>query len=121
MMSHLCNRYVREFLILAHTWFAFGLPSKPGVTYKTTPLDKEVLPIPRCAFFVECYGYCTQQRHSLSSVSLSKVTRNPFFIWFIIISKQPKHISHIHHKVHRIIAYIIDTTYLTNFTNFTQT
>jgi hypothetical protein len=32
MMSHLCNRYVRELLILAHTWFAFGLPSKSGVT-----------------------------------------------------------------------------------------
>jgi hypothetical protein len=29
-MSHLCNRYVREFLILARTWFAFGLPSKTG-------------------------------------------------------------------------------------------
>jgi hypothetical protein len=26
----LCNRCVREFLILAHTWFAFGLPSKTG-------------------------------------------------------------------------------------------
>jgi hypothetical protein len=32
MMSHLCNRCVRESLILARTWFAFGLPSKPGVT-----------------------------------------------------------------------------------------
>jgi hypothetical protein len=32
MMSHLCNRCVREFLIRARTWFAFGLPSKPGVT-----------------------------------------------------------------------------------------
>jgi hypothetical protein len=32
MMSHLCNRCVREFLILARTWFAFGLPSKSGVT-----------------------------------------------------------------------------------------
>ena len=32
MMSHLCNRCVREFLILARTRFAFGLPSKPGVT-----------------------------------------------------------------------------------------
>jgi hypothetical protein len=30
MMSHLCNRCVCEFLILAHTWFAFGLPSKTG-------------------------------------------------------------------------------------------
>ena len=30
MMIHLCNRCVREFLILARTWFAFGLPSKTG-------------------------------------------------------------------------------------------
>jgi hypothetical protein len=30
MMSHLCNRRVREFLILARTWFAFGLPSETG-------------------------------------------------------------------------------------------
>jgi hypothetical protein len=30
MMSHLCNRCVREFLILARTWFAFSLPSKTG-------------------------------------------------------------------------------------------
>jgi hypothetical protein len=26
----LCNRCVREFLILARTWFTFGLPSKTG-------------------------------------------------------------------------------------------
>jgi hypothetical protein len=26
----LCNRCVRELLILACTWFAFGLPSKTG-------------------------------------------------------------------------------------------
>jgi hypothetical protein len=32
MMSHLCNRCVREFFILTRTWFAFGLPSKTGVT-----------------------------------------------------------------------------------------
>jgi hypothetical protein len=25
-----CNRCVREFLILARTWFVFGLPSKTG-------------------------------------------------------------------------------------------
>jgi hypothetical protein len=30
MVSHLCNRCVREFLILARTWFTFGLPSKTG-------------------------------------------------------------------------------------------
>jgi hypothetical protein len=35
MMSHLCNRCVRELLILARTWFTFGLPSKPGVTAAT--------------------------------------------------------------------------------------
>jgi hypothetical protein len=39
MMSHLCNRCVREFLILARTWFAFGLPSKPGVTRSTLGVD----------------------------------------------------------------------------------
>jgi hypothetical protein len=30
MMSMLCNCCVRELLILAHTWFAFGLTSKTG-------------------------------------------------------------------------------------------
>jgi hypothetical protein len=30
MMSILCNCCVRELLILARTWFAFGLPSKTG-------------------------------------------------------------------------------------------
>jgi hypothetical protein len=39
MMSNLCNRYVHEFLILARTWFAFGLPSKMGVT--TTEIRQE--------------------------------------------------------------------------------
>jgi hypothetical protein len=43
-MSHLCNRYVRELLILARTWFAFGLPSKPGVTDLLHLVDVEVLP-----------------------------------------------------------------------------
>jgi hypothetical protein len=40
-MSHLCNRCVRELLILARTWFAFGLPSKPGVT--VTDMDNSFL------------------------------------------------------------------------------
>jgi hypothetical protein len=35
MMSHLCNRCVREFLILARTWLAFGLPSKTGCDNKS--------------------------------------------------------------------------------------
>jgi hypothetical protein len=38
----LCNRCVCEFLILARTWFAFGLPSKTGCDNGTTPTqDKE--------------------------------------------------------------------------------
>jgi hypothetical protein len=33
MMSMLCNCCVRELLILARTWFAFGLPSKTGCDF----------------------------------------------------------------------------------------
>jgi hypothetical protein len=32
----LCNRCVREFLILVRTWFAFGLPSKTGCDSKSS-------------------------------------------------------------------------------------
>jgi hypothetical protein len=37
MMSMLCNCGVRELLILARTWFAFGLPSKTGCDNFFTP------------------------------------------------------------------------------------
>jgi hypothetical protein len=30
VMMSICNCCVREFLILARTWFTFGLPSKTG-------------------------------------------------------------------------------------------
>jgi hypothetical protein len=43
MMSHLCNRCVREFLILARTWFAFGLPSKTGCDTGSTHTMKHTL------------------------------------------------------------------------------
>jgi hypothetical protein len=36
-MSMLCNCCVRELLILARTWFAFGLPSKTGCDNKRLP------------------------------------------------------------------------------------
>jgi hypothetical protein len=44
MMSMLCNCCVRELLILARTWFAFGLPSKTGcdkdrVSFNRLPLS----------------------------------------------------------------------------------
>jgi hypothetical protein len=39
----LCNRCVREFLILARTWFTFGLPSKSGVIIALNNLRSEVI------------------------------------------------------------------------------
>jgi hypothetical protein len=44
-MSHLCNRCVRELLILARTWFAFGLPSKPGVTEGQSSLSASLVAV----------------------------------------------------------------------------
>jgi hypothetical protein len=37
MMSMLCNCCVRELLILARTWFTFGLPSKTGCDKSPVP------------------------------------------------------------------------------------
>jgi hypothetical protein len=45
-MSILCNCCVRELLILAHTWFAFGLPSKTGCD--SHPPARAVLSSPLC-------------------------------------------------------------------------
>jgi hypothetical protein len=62
-----------------------GWHSANGVSFlsaRTITLGKEVLPVPRCAFFAECYGHCTRQRHSLPSVTLGKVTRDSIFICF---------------------------------------
>jgi hypothetical protein len=45
MMSILCNCCVRELLILARTWFTFGLPSKTGcdsfLPYSFLPVCEE--------------------------------------------------------------------------------
>jgi hypothetical protein len=43
MMSMLCNCCVRELLILARTWFAFGLPSKTGCDSSSSDSDNEGL------------------------------------------------------------------------------
>jgi hypothetical protein len=40
-----------------------------------TTLGKEALPVPRCAFFVECHDHNTRQIISLPSVALGKLTR----------------------------------------------
>jgi hypothetical protein len=42
MMSMLCNCCVRELLILARTWFAFGLPSKTGCDSSACQAGKQV-------------------------------------------------------------------------------
>jgi hypothetical protein len=39
----LCNRCVREFLILTRTWFAFGLPSKTGCDTNFLPTCPETM------------------------------------------------------------------------------
>jgi hypothetical protein len=48
MMSHLCNRRVREFLILTRTWFAFGLPSTTGCD-NPSPHFAQLRPLSRSA------------------------------------------------------------------------
>jgi hypothetical protein len=65
----------------------------PGV--RTTTLIKEALPVPSCALFVKCYGHCTRQRHSLSSVTLGKVTRNLLFYLFLLFHPNKQNIYHI--------------------------
>jgi hypothetical protein len=44
MMSMLCNCCVRELLILARTWFAFGLPSKTGCDTEVVMVNFNVSP-----------------------------------------------------------------------------
>jgi hypothetical protein len=67
-MSHLCKRYVREFLILARTWFAFGLPSKTRCDMHNGPHDTEgfaILAKGRCFF-----GPSAKGLHSFRSLNL---------------------------------------------------
>jgi hypothetical protein len=57
---------------------------------KATTLSKETLPVPRCAFFAECYDLDTRQSTSLPSVTLGKVTRIPHFYLFLLFIKTNK-------------------------------
>jgi hypothetical protein len=45
-----------------HSTKVASLPSAEAIT-----LGKEALPVPRCAFFAECYGLGTRQSTSLKS------------------------------------------------------
>jgi hypothetical protein len=52
-----CNHCVREFLILAHTWFTFGFPSKTvcdTMTEPKTQMDKDKDPKPTDGDCVSC-------------------------------------------------------------------
>jgi hypothetical protein len=50
MMSMLCNYCVCELLILARTWFAFGLPSKTGCDSLTEDNEEEDAGTMGCGF-----------------------------------------------------------------------
>jgi hypothetical protein len=60
MMSMSCNCCVRELLILARTWFAFGLPSKTGCD--NDPGGKEPDKMSRLAAAATLAGLCVQVR-----------------------------------------------------------
>jgi hypothetical protein len=60
-------------------------------------LGKEPIPVTRSWFFAECYGLDTQQRTSLPSVTLGKVTSRHLFYLFFIFHPNKQKISHIHH------------------------
>jgi hypothetical protein len=84
----------------------------PSVT--ATTLGKEALPVPRCAFFAECYG------HALDKVPLCECytrqnDQNILFICFYYSIQTNKQKIY-----HRIITYIIHTIYLTKITNLTN-
>jgi hypothetical protein len=90
-----------------------------------TTLSKETLPVPRCAFFAECYGHGTRQKTYLPNVTLDKVIRIPFYYLCLLLhpNKQKTYhiiITDIHHRYHRIITYIIHTTYLIKTINLTN-
>jgi hypothetical protein len=65
-----------------------------STSVSATTLGKEALPVPRCAFFAECYGHGTWQIISLSSVALAKVTEIPLlFVFFYSIQTNKRYIT----------------------------
>jgi hypothetical protein len=91
------------------------LASLPSV--RVTTLGKEALPVSRCSLSTECYDPDTQERGSLPSVTLGKVTSIHIFIclcYSIQTNKDITYTSQISHNHHRYHIYI---TYLTNTIN----
>jgi hypothetical protein len=79
-----------------------SLPSVRDIT-----LGKEPIPVPRSWFFAECYGLDIQQRISLPSVILGKVTSRHLFYLFSLFHPNKQKISYISHISHIYITYII--------------
>jgi hypothetical protein len=87
-------------------------PSASSVSSVWLALDKETWPVSRCAFFAECYGHCTRQRHSLLSVTLYKVTKDPPFYLFLLLHLNKQYIYiyisltwHMHHRTITCMMY----------------
>jgi hypothetical protein len=72
--------------------------SLPSV--EATSLGKEALPVPRCAFFAECY---TRQSDQYI----------PFYL-FLLFHPNKQIISHNHHMYHIYITYLTKTINKTN-------
>jgi hypothetical protein len=81
-MSHLCNRCVREFLILAHTWFAFGLRSKTGCDSCGVPMDEgctqplssdPMIHLNTTFFFLRLVFLFVSNLHKLEPLTLTKL------------------------------------------------
>jgi hypothetical protein len=66
-----------------HSTKLASLPSAKAIA-----LDKEALPVPRCALFAESYDLDTRQITSLPSVTLDKLTSIPVLFFLFHPNKQ---------------------------------
>jgi hypothetical protein len=78
MMSMLCNCCVRELLILARTWFAFGLPSKTGCDSYYDPIfmtDPKSMAT-ACMRFLFLYRSKNYGKIVRVSIACAQITKN---------------------------------------------
>jgi hypothetical protein len=79
----LCNRCVREFLILARTWFAFGLPSKTGCDTQMELTQHVHKPL--TTYKGEWPAHGAREKMDTSVSSPSKSSSIPFFFFFYFL------------------------------------
>jgi hypothetical protein len=78
-MSMLCNCCVRELLILARTWFAFGLPSKTGCdTYVRANVAVGEVLLP-CSCDVVAVGGALEPCGSIAVGAIGSLLTSPCF------------------------------------------